>query len=164
MQSGPAPVEPARADARRRTGLVSAVAAAVLVLDAATKQWALSALADGPIELFGSVRLNLIFNKAGAFGLGGAFVPFLAVAALGLVLYMVFKGTASARPVLAVALGLVVGGAFGNVVDRIFRSPGFLKGAVVDFVDVGFWPVFNLADSAITCGCLLLLFASWTHE
>ena len=89
MESGPAPVEPARADAPRRTGLVSAV---------------------------------------------------------------------------AVALGLVLGGAFGNVADRVFRSPGFLKGAVVDFVDVGFWPVFNLADSAITCGCLLLLATSWSKE
>ena len=65
---------------------------------------------------------------------------------------------------MAVALGLVLGGAFGNVIDRIFRSPGFLRGAVVDFVDVGFWPVFNLADSAITCGCLLLLLASWSRE
>ena len=164
MESGPAPVEPARADSRRRTGLVAAVAATVLALDAATKQWALSALADGPVHLVGSVRLNLVFNKAGAFGLGGAFVPFLAVAALGLVLYMAFKGDTSTRAPLAVALGLVLGGAFGNVVDRVFRSPAFLRGAVVDFVDVGFWPVFNLADSAITCGCLLLLAASWSKE
>ena len=164
MESGPAPVEPARADGRRRTGLVAAVAAVVLVLDAATKQWALSALSDGPIDLFGPVRFNLVFNKAGAFGLGGAFVPFLAVAALGLVLYMAFKGATSTRPPLAVALGLVLGGAFGNVVDRVFRSPGFLRGAVVDFVDVGFWPVFNVADSAITCGCLLLLAANWSKE
>ena len=164
MESGPAPVEPARPVARRRTGLVVAVAAIVLALDAATKQWALSALADGPIDLFGSVRLALVFNRAGAFGLGGAFVPFLAVAALGLVLFMVFRGDTSSRVPLALALGMVLGGAFGNVVDRVFRSPGFLKGAVVDFVDVGFWPVFNLADSAITCGCLLLLAAGWSRE
>jgi len=143
---------------------VAAVAAAVLVLDAATKQWAMSALADGPVDLFGSVRLALVRNKAGAFGLGGAFVPFLAVAALVLVLVMVFRGDASTRTPLALALGLVVGGAFGNVADRVFRSPGFLEGAVVDFVDVGFWPVFNVADAAITCGCILLLVASWARE
>ena len=137
------------------------MAAAVLVVDAATKQWAVSALADGPIELFGSVRLALTHNKAGAFGLGGAFVPFLAVAALGLVVFMVATGSATERVPTAVALGLILGGAFGNVADRLFRSPGFLRGAVVDFVDVGFWPVFNVADSAITCGCLLLLFATW---
>ena len=137
------------------------MAAAVLVVDAATKQWAVSALADGPIELLGSVRLALTHNTAGAFGLGGAFVPFLAVAALGLVVFMVATGSATERVPTAVALGLILGGAFGNVADRLFRSPGFLRGAVVDFVDVGFWPVFNVADSAITCGCLLLLFATW---
>jgi len=143
---------------------VAAVAAVVLVLDALTKQWAMTALADKPIDLFGSVRLNLVHNKAGAFGLGGAFVPFLAVAALVFVVVMVAVGTASTRLSLAVALGLVLGGAFGNVLDRVFRSPGFLRGAVVDFVDLGFWPVFNLADSAITCGCILLLFATWVRS
>ncbi|MDQ4089696.1 MAG: signal peptidase II [Actinomycetota bacterium] len=144
--------------------MVAAVAAVVLALDALTKQWAMSALADGPIDLFGSVRFNLIRNKAGAFGLGGAFVPFLAVAALVLVLFMVTRGDATEKLPMALALGLVLGGAFGNVADRVFRAPGFLRGAVVDFVDVGFWPVFNLADSAITCGCLLLLFSSWSRE
>jgi signal peptidase II len=143
--------------------VVAAVAAAVLVLDALTKQWAMTALADKPIRLFGPVRLNLVHNKAGAFGLGGAFVPFLAVAALAFVVAMVAVGTASTRLSLAVALGLVLGGAFGNVLDRVFRSPGFLRGAVVDFVDLGFWPVFNLADSAITCGCILLLLATWVR-
>jgi signal peptidase II len=140
------------------------VAAVVLALDAVTKQWAVSALADGPIELFGPVRLALTHNKAGAFGLGGAFVPFLAVAALVLVVFMVATGSTTEKAPMAVALGLVLGGAFGNVADRLFRSPGFLRGAVVDFIDVGFWPVFNVADSAITCGCLLLLAASWRGE
>ena len=140
------------------------VAAAVLVVDALTKQWAVTALADGPIELFGSVRLALTHNEAGAFGLGGAFVPFLAVAALALVLFMVVTGSATEHLPVAVALGLILGGAFGNVADRVFRSPGFLRGAVVDFIDVGFWPVFNAADSAITCGCLLLLFATWRSD
>jgi len=116
------------------------------------------------VHLFGPVRLALLYNKAGAFGLGGAFVPFLAVAALVLVIAMVLTGSATEKASTAVALGLVLGGAFGNVIDRIFRSPGFLRGAVVDFVDVGFWPVFNLADSAITCGCVLLLLAGWSKR
>jgi signal peptidase II len=59
----------------------------------------------------------------------------------------------------SVAAGLVLGGAIGNLVDRVFRSPGFLSGAVIDFIDLRWWPVFNLADAAITCGCLLLLFS-----
>ncbi len=144
--------------------MVAAVAAVVLAVDALTKQWAVSALADGPIELFGPVRLALTHNKAGAFGLGGAFVPFLAVAALVLVVAMVVTGSATERTPVAAALGLILGGAFGNVADRVFRAPGFLEGAVVDFVDVGFWPVFNVADSAITCGCIMLLLASWGRE
>jgi signal peptidase II len=143
---------------------VVAVAAAVVLLDVVTKQWATSALADGPIDLFGGVRLALTHNKAGAFGLGGAFVPFLAVGALVLVIVMVTTGSATENVLVALALGLVLGGAFGNVIDRIFRAPGFLRGGVVDFVDLGFWPVFNLADSAITCGCLLLLWASWAKK
>jgi signal peptidase II len=155
---------PAQEAPRRRTGLVVAVAAAVLVLDALTKQWAMTALHDGPIDLVGPVRLALVHNKAGAFGLGGAFVPFLAVAALVLVVVMVSIGTTTAKASLAVPLGMILGGAFGNVLDRVFRSPGFLKGAVVDFVDLRFWPVFNLADSAITIGCLLLLLASWSRS
>ncbi len=86
------------------------------------------------------------------------------MAALGLVVFKVATGSASERMPVAVALGLILGGAFGNVADRVFRAPGFLEGAVVDFVDVGFWPVFNLADSAITCGCILLLLASWARD
>ncbi len=163
-QGGPAPAEPARPDPRRRTGLVAAVAGAVLVLDALTKQWAMSALADGPVRIVGPVRFALVHNKAAAFGLGGAFVPFLAVGALVLVVVMVTVGSASAKVPTAIALGLVLGGAFGNVVDRVFRSPGFLRGAVVDFVDFRFWPVFNLADAAITVGCILLLLASRARE
>jgi signal peptidase II len=143
---------------------VAAVAAGVVALDIVTKQWAMAGLHDGPVVLFGNVRLALTRNKAAAFGLGGAFVPFLAVGALVLVLVMVGTGTATEKALVALALGLILGGAFGNVIDRIFRSPGFLRGSVVDFVDLGFWPVFNLADSAITCGCVLLLWASWVKE
>jgi len=135
-------------------------AAAVLVADQLTKAWAVAALDSGPVHVVGPLRLALVHNKAGAFGLGGAFVPFLAVAALAVVLVMATTGSATTRPLVAVSLGLLLGGAFGNVLDRLFRgSGGFLQGAVVDFVDLGFWPVFNLADSAITCGCILLLLA-----
>jgi signal peptidase II len=139
------------------------VAATVLVLDQLTKAWALDALADGPINLVGSIRLNLTYNTAGAFGLGGAAIPFLALGALVLVIVMAATGTAR-RPVLAVALGLVLGGALGNLADRVFRDPGLLRGAVVDFVDLRFWPVFNLADAAITSGCLMLLVFGWKAE
>ncbi len=146
---------------RRRTGLLLAIAAGAVALDQLTKAWALRALADGPISVLGPIRLNLTYNTAGAFGLGGAAVPFLAVAALGLVVFMASSGATTRRPLLAVAVGLVLGGALGNLADRLFRGEGWLKGAVVDFVDLRVWPVFNLADAAITCGCLVLLWAGW---
>jgi len=140
------------------------VAAVVVGLDVATKHWALTSLADGPIRLIGSTRLALTYNTAGAFGLGGAVVPFLALGALVLVVVMVTTGSATTRTPAAVALGLVLGGAFGNLADRIFRDPGLLRGAVVDFVDLRFWPVFNLADAAITCGAVLLLWVGWARR
>ena len=138
-----------------------AVAAAVVAADQLTKAWALAALDDGPIGLIGPVRLALTYNQAAAFGLGGPFVPFLAVGALALVIVLVTRGDATRDPLLALAAGMVVGGAFGNLADRLFRSPGMLRGAVVDFVDLRWWPVFNLADAAITCGCVLLLWSGW---
>jgi signal peptidase II len=137
------------------------VAAAVLVADQLTKLWAVAALEDGPIKVLGPIRLALTRNKAGAFGLGGAFVPVLAVAATIFVVVLVTRGDLVRRPLVAVAAGLVLGGAIGNLVDRLVRGPGLLRGAVVDFVDLRWWPVFNVADSAITCGCLLLLWTGW---
>lgn len=151
---------PAPPAAARRTGLLVSTALAVLTADQLTKAWAVAALDSGPVHVIGPLRLALVYNRAGAFGLGGAFVPFLAVVALVVVLVMATTGSAAARPLVAVSLGLLVGGALGNVADRLFRGDGgFLDGAVVDFLDVGFWPVFNLADSAITLGSILLLWA-----
>jgi len=129
----------------------------VVAIDQLSKQWALTSLDGRPRHLVGPLYLALTRNSAAAFGLGGAAVPFLAVAAAVLVTVIAARGGAGRSGSMAIALGLVVGGAFGNLGDRLFRAPGLLRGAVVDFVDLGFWPVFNLADSAITCGCALLL-------
>jgi signal peptidase II len=133
------------------------VAAIVVVLDQLAKAWALRTLDDRTIDLVGSLRLALTFNKAGAFGLGSSFVPVLAVVAVGVVLLIVVRGETNTRLSVAIALGLVLGGAFGNLADRLFRGPGLLRGAVIDFIDLQWWPVFNLADAAITCGCILLV-------
>ena len=137
------------------------MALAAVVADQLTKAWALAALDDGPIGLVGPLRLALTYNEGAAFGLGGAFVPFLAVGALVVVVALVARGDLTGSPSLAAAAGLVVGGALGNLADRLFRSPGMLRGAVVDFVDLRWWPVFNLADAAITCGCAILLWSGW---
>ena len=79
------------------------------------------------------------------------------MAALGVVVYLIVSGAASSRLPVALAMGLLLGGAVGNLLDRVFRAPGLLRGAVVDFVDLQFWPVFNVADMGITVGCVMLL-------
>ena len=142
---------------RRRYGVIAIVAASVVVLDQLTKWWALRTLDHRTIDLVGSLRLALTFNKAGAFGLGSSFVPVLALVAVGVVLVIVVRGETNTRFAVAIALGLVLGGAFGNLGDRLFRDPGLLRGAVIDFIDLQWWPVFNVADAAITCGCVLLV-------
>jgi signal peptidase II len=137
------------------------VAAVVVAADQLTKAWAVAGLEDGPVTILGPVRLALTRNKAGAFGLGGAFIPLLAVGATVLVVVLVARGDLVRRPLLAVAAGLVLGGAFGNLVDRLFRSPGLLRGAVGGFGDQGGGAGVKHPDSAITCGCLLLLWSGW---
>ncbi|MBI2238155.1 MAG: signal peptidase II, partial [Actinobacteria bacterium] len=96
------------------------------------------------------------------FGLGGS-APWLFAGATILVSAVIVLASARlSRPLVAVALGLVLGGALGNLTDRISRGPG-LSGRVVDFIDLHVWPVFNLADSAIVVGALLLLLAGARH-
>ena len=131
------------------------MAAAVVLVDQLTKSWALSALADGPIDLFWTLRLRLAFNTGAAFSLGTGF-PWLFVVlgaiVLGVLGVLAFRARLSRGA--ALALGLVAGGAVGNLVDRVVRGH---DGAVVDFIDFQWWPVFNLADAAICVGVLLVL-------
>jgi len=139
-----------------RLTLVGVTVLAVLVVDQLTKWWAVRALTDHPRDL-GPIRLTLSHNKGAAFGLGSGFVPVVALAAIVVVAVAIGMGKATTRPVTAIASGMLLGGAIGNLADRVFRAPGLLRGAVVDFVDLKFWPVFNAADSAITIGCVLLV-------
>lgn len=148
--------------------MVVAVAVAAVALDQLTKTWALRRLADRrPFEVIGSLRLDLTWNTGTAFSLGDDLNlgPFIAVVALAVVGWLLWAGY-TARPVGAVAAGLVAGGAVGNLIDRALRSgpagapAGFMGGAVVDFVDLQWWPVFNLADAGIVCGAVLLVVVS----
>jgi signal peptidase II len=141
-----------------RTRLATGIVIAVVALDLVTKTWAVHELADGPVEIIGdTVSFRLARNTGGAFSLFQAFTPLLAVVA-GVVTYFLVRTLRRTHDtLLVVALSLVLGGAIGNLLDRVFRSPGFLRGAVVDFVHVGDWPTFNVADSAITIGALLVI-------
>jgi signal peptidase II len=154
-----------RVDSRTRARLatVGGVAVATVVVDQVTKWWAQRALASSP-RVYGPVHLTLTRNQGAAFGLGAGFAPVVVVGAILVVVATIVLGRATARPVVAVATGLLLGGAVGNLADRLLRSPGWLRGAVVDFIDLRAWPVFNVADSAITVGCVLLvLFAARPH-
>jgi len=133
----------------------------VVLADQLSKWWAVDRLSRGPVNLVGSIRLALTHNSGGAFGLGSGVVPVVVLAVVALVIVLVVVGRSIDRTAIAVALGLVLGGALGNLADRVFRSPGFGRGSVIDFVDLRWWPVFNVADAAITVGCVLLVLLSF---
>lgn len=134
------------------------IVAAIVLLDQLTKLWAVRTLADGPIGLIGdTVELRLARNPGGAFSLFQAFTPLLALVALAVSYFLVRTVRRADDLLLVVALSLLLGGAIGNLLDRVLRSPGFLRGAVVDFVRLGAWPTFNAADAAITVGAVLVV-------
>jgi signal peptidase II len=137
---------------------VVAAIGTIVALDQLTKAWAVSALADGPKKIIGdTVKFELARNSGSAFSGFRGYTPILAVLAIGItVLIARAVRRASDRWVL-VGLVLVLGGALGNLTDRLVRSPGFLRGHVVDFVAVGWWPVFNVADSCVTIGAIVLV-------
>lgn len=137
------------------------IATAVVIADQATKQWALSALADGPIDVVWTLRFNLVFNSGMAFGQGQGLGPIVGVLALAVVVALLVWLRKGAGTIGTVGVGLVVGGALGNVIDRMFRDPAWFRGAVVDFIDFQWFPVFNLADIAINVGAGLLILGSF---
>jgi signal peptidase II len=141
--------------------LALSVAGAVLVGDQLTKWWAVQALPEGPIVVVdGFLSFRYVTNPGAAFGLLQGAGSIIALAAIAAVVFIVVVVRSVDRPAEAAALGLVMGGALGNLMDRVFRGSGLLDGEVVDFVDFDFFPAFNVADSAITIGALLaLLFA-----
>jgi signal peptidase II len=147
-----------RAPGRGRLVLAAAIVVGVVVADQLSKLWAVRRLADGPVSVIeGSVELHLARNTGSAFSLFQAFTPLLAIVA-GCVAFFLVRAVHRARDTLmVVGLSLVLGGALGNLLDRLFRTPGFLRGAVVDFVHVGSFPTFNVADSAITCGAVVMV-------
>jgi signal peptidase II len=109
------------------------------------------------------VRLQLARNSGGAFSFvsGAGVTPVLAIIAIGVAIYLVRMVGRTDDPLMVVALALILGGALGNLTDRLVRSPGILSGRVIDFVSVGWWPIFNVADSALSIGIVLLLIASF---
>ena len=137
---------------------VALVAAAVIVIDQITKIWAVAGLDDGPIDLVWTLRLRLIYNTGASFGVGESIGRWLALVIIAVVVAVIrYARTVPYRPA-RLLLGAIVGGAIGNLIDRVFRADdGFLSGGVVDFIDFQWWPVFNIADIAVVCGALALM-------
>ena len=152
-----------RRAARRRILVLVCVAAAVLAADIVSKAAVVATLSgQPPVRLLGGLlTLELTRNPGAAFGLGGpsTTVIFTAIAA-AVVAFIVRYSRRIASTAWAVAFGLLLGGAMGNLTDRLLRSPGPLQGWVVDWIHLPDWPTFNVADSAITCGAVLAVLLS----
>nr|WP_245555774.1 signal peptidase II [Gordonia soli] len=140
-------------------GTLAAVAATVIGLDLLTKTLAVHLLDPfRPIEIVGdAITLRLVRNSGAAFSMASGYTWVLTIVALVVVGGIIRYSTRLRSWWWIAGLGLVLGGACGNLVDRLFRSPGVLRGHVVDFISVGWWPVFNIADSAVVCGAVLLV-------
>jgi signal peptidase II len=150
----PGPAEPVRG---RKLPVVIGVAVFVLALDVVSKVIVVHELAHrGPVRVLGGLfTLVLLRNSGAAFSIGtSATIVFTLIAAVVIVFILRTARKLRSLP-WAITLGLLLGGATGNLSDRIFRAPGLFRGDVVDWIEWPHWPVFNLADSAIVCGGVL---------
>lgn len=143
----------------RRTTLILMVAAFWVLLDQATKWWAESALTRGEsVPLVGELlQLHLAYNPGAAFSLGTGMTGVLTVVATAVVVVIIWQALRTRSLPWALTLGLLLGGAVGNLVDRYFRAPGPGRGHVVDFLALPNFPVFNMADIGISVAAVLIV-------
>ncbi|UVF78319.1 signal peptidase II [Gordonia mangrovi] len=151
-----------RPKSRRVVWTLLGIAATVIGLDLLTKTLAVNLLEPGePVRIIGdAVTLRLVRNSGAAFSMAAGYTWVLTIVALLVVIGIIRYSSRLRSAWWVLGLGLVLGGAMGNLADRLFRAPGPLRGHVVDFVSVGWWPVFNVADSAVVCGAVLLVVLS----
>jgi signal peptidase II len=145
--------------ARPSRSLAIGTAGALLIvcLDQLTKNWAISTLSPGsPKPVWWTLRWNLTFNAGMSFSKGQGLGPLLGVAAIIVALALLASLRKGAGRLLTSAVALIAGGALGNVLDRIFRGDGFLRGRVIDFIDVQWWPIWNVADMGVVIGAILM--------
>lgn len=156
-QSAPRPVPPGHQ--RRLTTVLLGLALVVLVIDQGTKVWALNSLTPGEkVDLIGSfISLNLIRNPGAAFSIGDGATWILTIVSLAILGWVLIAARKVGTMAWAVALGLLLGGAVGNLGDRFFREPGPGRGHVVDFIDYFGWFIGNVADIAIVVGAGIIM-------
>lgn len=140
-----------RPGARRSSVTAGSVALAVVVVDQVTKSWAVRRLSHGDIHVLWKLDLELTYNSGASFGFARGWAPIIAAVAVVAVVLMLSAVRRVRSDALTIALGLVIGGALGNLADRLVRGH---HGAVVDFIALHFWPTFNVADSCIVLGAI----------
>ncbi len=148
-----------RARRIRALTVMFGMAAIVLAADAISKALVLRKLpAHSPVSLPGGLlRLDLTFNAGAAFGVGTSYTAVIALIVCGVIVYIIRTARRLRSLAWTIALGLLLGGAMGNLGDRLFRAPGPLRGRVVDWINVAHFPwVFNLADASISCAAVLV--------
>ncbi len=143
-------------DRPRLLSLAGLIVVVSVGIDQLTKWWAVESLADGDtIGLLPTIEFDLTYNSGFSFGTGsgrGQLVGALVVLLIGFLIWQI-RNTAAVGRVLLMAV--ILGGAVGNLIDRLFRAEdGFLSGEVVDFIDVNWYAVFNVADMFVVCGCV----------
>jgi signal peptidase II len=137
------------------------IALGVILLDQLTKHWALNALSAGRIiEVVWTLQFNLAFNSGMAFSRGRGFGPYIAVIATVVIVWLLVSLRSGGTKLGAFGMGCLIGGAAGNLLDRLFRGDAWLHGSVVDFIDFGWFPIFNVADIAVNVGAIALILNS----
>ncbi len=136
------------------------VAVVIAVLDQMSKAWALRDLVDGRvIHVIWTLQFNLTYNRGMAFSRGTGVGPIIGVIGLVVVVMLLLSLRRADNVLTRLATGLIIGGAMGNILDRLFRDSGWMRGAVIDFIDFQWWPVFNVADMAIMIGAATMIVA-----
>jgi signal peptidase II len=166
VQADPTPSDPAQTglspQQRRSSPLLTAAVVLIVVgVDQLTKRWAVSELTNSrPRHVIWTLQWNLTRNSGMAFSQAQGIGPLIGIAALLVVVWLAWSSRMLTSRVPRIAAGLIAGGAIGNLVDRVFRGDRILHGAVIDFIDFQWFPIFNVADTAIDIGGAL--FVLWT--
>ena len=150
----------------RRLAYAATIVAAAISVDQTSKQWAENELENGrTIDVLPSVEFDLAYNSGFSFSTGsgqGNLVGLLVIALSGFIAWQIWRET---RPGRSILYAVILGGALGNLVDRLFRGDdGFLSGEVIDFIDVSWYAVFNVADMFVVCGCIAFVIHEMRHH
>ncbi len=150
---------------KRRYLLAGGIAGAVVATDLFTKRLASIRFTDETVEVIpGFLEFTFHENPGAAFSLFRSGGPVLAVAAVVIVSLLIFALRTERPTVEVAAYGFVMGGALGNLADRVFRGEGLLDGKVIDWISLWFIPTFNIADASITVAVALLVIGAWTQR